>query len=239
MSRHGWMVGALALGFVLCSTHESSAVVYNFDADGAGFTVDTPIAFDGPWVYSATAGVGGTGAWATNGQVVENQHANTTNLISPGYVMSQPGTLSLSFDHKFGFESGSWDGGAIFVRVNGGAFTYVPLVSFLANGYNGTVLPNSASDLHGVQAFVENSPGLLAGDFITSSALLGIFGAGDTVQVMFKAAGDTNSSGPLLEDWVIDNVALLEANAIPEPSSLMVLGFGMAAAIGWRARRRG
>jgi hypothetical protein len=144
------------------------------------------------------------------------------------------GDVQLSFDHRYRFESGSWDGGAVFMSHNGGAFTKVAGISFSSNGYNSAVLGNSASELAGQEAFVEASAGYDAGQFLTSVANLGSFAMGDSIQVRFTAAYDTNTSDAS-PDWAIDNVSL--TNAVPEPASILLV-VSAAAAMAVAARRK-
>jgi hypothetical protein len=205
------------------------AVVYDFDANDGGFVVTTPIPFDGPWVYSP-----GTGSWRTDGQGPENQHANTTDLTSPALVMSTASQVFLSFDHRYSFESGDWDGGAVFVSLNGGPFTYLAGSTFTSNGYNGTVLANSVSQLHGQQAFVSDSPGHNLSSYITSVADLGSFAAGNNIQVLFRAAYDTNTRG-ISPNWELQKVSL-SVQVIPEPPGVLLIAIGVCA-LALRARR--
>jgi hypothetical protein len=204
---------------------DALATPVDFNLNDGGFTSASPTGpFDGPWTYGASAGVGGTGGWFTNGQAPENLQPNTTTLTSPLHVVFSAGPVTLSFDHAFNFEFDGtrWDGGAVFTSINGGAFTEVASGDFTANGYNGTVSAISLSQLKGAPAFTQASSG-----FITSSANLGIFSVGDTIQVRFFAAADSNTS-PDGADWVVDNVNINEINAVPEPVTFALLSIGLA-----------
>jgi len=49
-----------------------------------------------------------------------------------------------------------------------------------------------------------------------------------------------NASGPLLPTYAaIDNLVTLDAQAVPEPASLALLGLGVAGAFAARRRSRG
>lgn len=161
-----------------------------FTANDGGYTVtDTNGPFAGPWTYNA-----GAGTWSTAGQAAELGRAPSTALTTPAIPINQMGETRVQFTHRYSFEAGRWDGGQLQVSVNGGAFTAVPDAAFTANGYNGTVLSNSRSALKGQRAFVETSADYATPAFITSSASLGMIQSGDTVQLRFLAAFDTNTS---------------------------------------------
>ena len=182
----------------------------NFNTTDGGFTVETPIAYDGPWVWDSA-----TGSWKQEGQAPENSHANTSLLSSPAATITTPGPVQLSFVHRYSFEGGFWDGGQVRISVNGGPFTAVPNSAFTQNGYNGAVLPNSASLLAGQPAFVENSPNRASGQFITSVASLGNFTAGTTIRIQFMAASDTNTRGQFQPNWEIDSLRCFQGGAGP------------------------
>ena len=197
----------------------------NFNAGNGGFTVQTPIPYDGPWVYDA-----GSGSWTQAGQDPDNSHPNTSTLISPVINVTQAGVVRLTFAHRHSFEApgtaNHWDGGQVRVSVNGGAFTAVPADAFTQNGYNGTVLANSLSDLHGQAAFVENSANFARGT-ITSVCTLGDYAAGDSIRVAFMAASDSNTRGQFQPNWQID---ALQVSVLRQVTPLTVTGIGYGAA---------
>lgn len=175
-----------------------------FDSNGGGYTVETPAAFAGAWSYDAARGT-----WHEDGQDADNGQPNTSKLNSPAYTVTESGSVTLSFTHRFSFEHDgtAWDGGAVYVSVNGGPFTPVPAISFTQNGYGGnTVAGGSSSALSGQPAFTSQSPGYATG-FITSIADLGHINAGDTVRIQFVAASDTNTRGQV-PNWEIDSLHL-------------------------------
>ena len=228
-------VAAIGLIVIGAASPAMGGIVFDFNSGNGGFasTLNTAT-FDGPWVYGAV-GVGGSGGWSTDGQSAEISHACTTDLTSPSLLVLSSGNVTLGFDHRYSFEFDGtrWDGGAVFVSLNGGAFTEVPGASFTANSYGGSVAANSASELAGQEAFTAASPGYAGSTFLTSTANLGTFAAGDSLQVRFRAAYDTNTSGGS-PDWVVDNVVL--SNIIPEPLTLSLLAMGSVVVL--RRRRR-
>jgi hypothetical protein len=220
---------------VVLTSGACSAATFNFDGSSQGFTdsFNTP-PFDGPWVYGATAGAGGTGGWSTDGQNADTGTPMTTDLTSPSLFVTTTGAVSLSFNHRFSFEDDGtkWDGGAVFLSVNGGAFTVVPTANFSLNPYNGSVAVDSASQMAGSSAFIGISAGYSFGTFITSTASLGSFTAGDQLMVRFRSAGDTNTTGGI-PAWALDNVSI-SATAVPEPAIASLLAGGVL----MMARRR-
>jgi hypothetical protein len=120
------------------------------------------------------------------------------------------GVVRLTFSHRWSMEGGNWDGGQVRVSVNGGPYTAVPASAFTENGYNGTVLGNSASVVKGESAFVNNSAAYP--NRVTSTCDLGSLNAGDTVSVQFLYAADTNTRGSV-PNWEIDHLTLNEGGA--------------------------
>jgi len=222
---------------MLAACSAASAAVFSFNSGGEGFTASFNTAsFDGPWLYGAGSGVGGSGAWSTEGQAPEINHPTTTDLTSPVLVVSSAGAVVMNFDHRWSFEAdtSNWDGGSTFLSVNGGAFSHLPAASYTTIPYNGVVNGGSASELLNVESFVGKSAGYDAGTFLTSAVTLGSFAPGDTLQVRFRAAGDTNTSGGS-PDWVVDNIVISNAVGVPEPGSAALLLLGLT---GLLRRRR-
>lgn len=215
----------VALGMGVPSAHAVVIFSADFNANDGGFTVNTPQAYDGPWTYRA-----GTGSWGEDGQAPENSRPNTSMLNSPLIAIAAAGAVTMNFDHRYSFEEGFWDGGQVRISVNGGAYTTVPGAAFLQNGYNGSVLSNSASVLAGQPAFVETSSGFGSG-FITTMVDLGSFAAGDMISVQFIVGNDTNTRGPNLPNWEIDSVTLNGPGPSPVPEftgTLTLLSLGLA-----------
>ena len=181
----------------------------SFTGGNGGFTATTPGAFKGtPFGY-----VPGAGSWQVNQEDPENGSPNTTILDSPAVTIARAGYALLSFSHRWSVEQGFWDGCAVQVSVNGGAFATVPATAFSAGGYNGSVLGNSSSLLKGQQAFVQDSAGHQAPSFVDSAANIGFFSAGDTVVIRFLYAGDTNTKGNYQPSWEITSVKLTDGSA--------------------------
>lgn len=171
----------------------------DFNSDNGDFSVLTPNSFQGtPWTH-------GAGNWQVNQLDTENGAANTTYLITPALSVVQGGPLTLTFVHRWSLEDANWDGCAVQVSVNGSAFTKVPGTAFTAGGYNGTVVAGN-SILTGQEAWVLTSDGHQTPAYVTSVVNLGDLQAGDTIQLRFLYAGDTNTKGPFQPNWEIDSV---------------------------------
>ena len=188
--------------------------LYNqtFNSGDGGWTVETPVAYDGPWVYNAAAG-----AWQQGGQQAEDSHANTSILTSPEITVTKVGRVQFTMAHRWSFEfdGTAWDGGALRISVNGGPFTAVPAGAFKDGGYGGkTVASNSGSALHGLPAWTSESANF-AGGPITSVADLGFYNIGDKIRLQLIAASDTNTRGNSSPNWDVDSVALSEGAQDP------------------------
>ena len=188
------------------SSGGSTLLDETFDTTNGNFTALTPLTMDGPWTYNS-----GSGSWIENGQDGDNGHTNNSSLNSPALTVSALGNITLTFSHRYSFEPGGWDGGQVRISINGGAFSAVPAGSFSQNGYNGSVLSGSGSDLHGQTAFVEESVGHGTNNMINSVADLGFFNPGDQIRVQFFASSDSNTRGNL-PNWEITRVQLSQGN---------------------------
>ncbi len=161
-----------------------------------------------------TSGVGGamlpnTGAyWAAKGSWDNDGRNHTSSLTTPTLTVQNAGTVTLKFKHLYKFEDVQYDGGAIFISVNGGAATYLPGTAFTANGYTGDT---SASGIFGNVNVFSNG----AGTELESTAILGnSFSAGDKITVTFAGGWDgfwTGSMGGT--EWEIHSVQVTDSAA--------------------------
>lgn len=179
----------------------------NFAADDGGFTVEnTDPAPEGPWGYDPTAG-----EWAAGGSPDGCGGPFNSKLTSPAYTVPAADEVTLTFSHRYSFESDRWDGGQVQISVNGGAFAPVAPENFTTGGYPpGTVQGNGV--IKDQRAFHDASPGYAAGEFITSSVILGAFNKNDTIVVRFLGAWDDCSNGPR-PSWVVKHVSLAYGTA--------------------------
>lgn len=216
----GWDEGTVAaqpnwaIANILLISQQS--VVQDFNtSDGsyaASTTGNTPA---GGWTYDAAGGF-----WYANG---DDSGATTSTLTGPAITILSPGSFNLSFRHRYNFEYDGtrWDGGQVRISVNGSPFTTVPAGDFSAGGYDGTITGTGV--LNNQPGFNATSPGYGTSNYITSTAFLGGFAAGDTLAVQFVGAWDegTAASPP---NWVIDSVSVVQGGA--EPATLRVAAAG-------------
>ena len=180
----------------------SSLAGNTFDADNGGFTVSAPVSPQADWAYTA-------GSWRSNGEADGFGTSNVSYLISPDFTLTKSGIFTLTFSHRHSFEAGRYDGGVVEVSINGGSYQRVAASSFTQNGYNGTILADSAIPLAGQLAFLEDSAGHPG--FITSACKAGVGNAGDVVKIRFMSASDNNTSGNLSpQGWEIDSYQISE-----------------------------
>ena len=194
----------------------NTVAIDDFNAGDAGYTVETPIAYDGAWRYNA-----GRGSWQNEGQGPENNQENTSILTSRTYNISKAGNVTLRFAHRFSFEN-EWDGGVVQVSINGGAFATVPAASFSQNGYATTLRGNSRSRLAGQIVFGSDSANYAIG-YITSVCNIGAANPGDTVQFRFVASHDSNTLGNQAPPaWELDRIQVDQGAAGAQSVSFTV-----------------
>lgn len=202
----------------------------SFTAGNGGYKVSNLNGPGAPWAYNAVSG-----AWACNDQDGCVPAPRSSRLTSPTFTVTTPGTITVTFAHRYSFEDDGttrWDGGQVRISVNRGAYLAVPLASFSAGGYNATVggsaVPNT--EITGQDAFTGTSAGHAAATYITSTATLGTFAAGDLVSIQFLAAWDDCSQGAL-PNWEIKSVEVspaLENREADAPVTLIAGAFATA-----------
>lgn len=175
-------------------------ITHAFATDDGGFTVtNTTPAPPGPWVYDS-------GKWTAAGAEADCTGPYNSQLISPPYAIGESGTVSIGFSHRYSFEGGLWDGGQVRYSVNDGEWMALPALGFTSNGYaDGNIIGSGI--LRGQPGFNDKSPGFDAGEFITSTAYLGTFNAGDLIRVQFLGAWDDCSAGDA-PNWEISSFEL-------------------------------
>jgi hypothetical protein len=137
-----------------------------------------------------------------NGQTdgVKPSLPDEQSLVSPVLQVGS-GPFTISWQHRFAFETGNWDGGVVEISTDGGA-TWSPAGAAGAP-YNGVT--NAATNAPigaGRPAFVTRSVGWPG--FTTASIDLGTAFANQQVRVRFRTGADDSTGAP---GWDIDNIA--------------------------------
>ena len=183
-----------------------------FNVGGAGVIGTTTITNTAGGALVPNSG----GNWAMPGGESYGYGALYSRLTSSTMTVSNSGTVTLKFTHRYNFEQ-AWDGGAVYVSVNGGAFTYVPTNAFTANGYicdtttnfNGWT-ENSSAFPDGSWVFTGQSTDWGTPAYIESVATLGSYSAGVTIAVQFCGGNDDWTGAPA-PNWEITNVQVSDA----------------------------
>jgi len=136
---------------------------------------------------------------------------NEARLISPWYDIPMNGTSYLTFDH-WSCSEVSWDGGAVFIKVNNGGWQhYDP-----GNWYTSTIYAGAGHSLAGLSAFGTNHcTGQASGGTWTSTSPMTNMVAslanyrGDSVRFKFAFGSDSIWN---LAGWFIDNAGVRIAN---------------------------
>jgi hypothetical protein len=130
-----------------------------------------------------------------------------SHLISPAITVPTNGNVTLRFSHRYDFED-HWDGGAVFVSINGSEASYVPASAFSANAYDGdTQVTGSSAWPGGEQVFTLASAGYAQSSFVESVVDLGHLDANDSVSVEFRSWWGSATPGPT-PNWEIATVTL-------------------------------
>jgi len=196
---------ALAILVVYPASVLSQIAVYDFSSDDEGFTVETVGAVPGPWEYNED-----NGQWVSQGSVAGCGGPYHDFLSSPDCIVTAAGDVTVSIDHRHAFEGGMWDSAQLWISVNGGDYTDVGKDAFTANGYTDVAIVGNGI-AKGQNGFGETSAGYADGSYITTTANLGSFAAGDAVSVRFVALYDDCATGAK-PNWVIDKVAFFSGD---------------------------
>jgi Zn-dependent metalloprotease len=172
---------------------------------GLDWTTDSTLPADreGAAAFAADPNIGDCGGGA-------NDVSGMMSMQSP--VITLPsGTPRLSFTHYLATEAG-WDGGNVWISVNGRAFTQIPAAAFLFNPYNATLQTAAAGNTNpmaGQPAFTGTDAGELVSSWGTSIVDLTATGTrirtGDTVQFRFDMGMDGCTG---IDGWYVDDVTV-------------------------------
>ena len=160
-----------------------------------------------------------------------------SHLTSPTLTVPITGPVTLKFKHRYFFEQ-DYDGGAVYVSVNGAAPTYVNAAAFSANGYVGKVIGTVFTG--GEQVFNLKSAGYDTAELIESVVNLGPLTAGDTLAIEFRGGWDDGYAEPA-PNWEIGKVevrdsadaAMLNVDFLNGPAGFTVVS-DLSPAGSWR-----
>ena len=134
---------------------------------------------------------------------------NEARLISPTYEIPLNGTSFLTFDHWSCSEAG-YDGGAVFIKVNGGAWQH-----FDPGWYSSTAYPSLSHNLAGQAIFgMDHCTGSSWTGWSSTSGMTNLEAnlnpyKGDSVKFKFAFASDTSLQ---YAGWFIDNAGVKISN---------------------------
>jgi hypothetical protein len=134
-----------------------------------------------------------------NGQIDDTKPSlpDEQSLTSPAMQVGT-GPLVISFQHRFAFEGGNWDGGVIELSNNGGA----SWVDIGVGSYNGSTSALTNAPIGANRpAFVNRMTGWPT--FATVTRNLGTTYANQTIMVRFRIGADDSTGAP---GWEIDNI---------------------------------
>ncbi len=110
------------------------------------------------------------------------------------------GPLVISFEHRFSFESGGWDGGVVELSTdNGASWTDIGTAA-----YNGALNASSSSPIGaGHKAFVNRMAGWP--NFAPVTLNLGTAFANQDIRIRFRVGSDESTGAP---GWDVDNISV-------------------------------
>lgn len=213
MSRAGGHLRQFALGAVLAWAGLPAVAQTVFDVGGFGTIGDTvlPTVAEGPKQVATLENDGVP--WT----VIGGEGIVYSRLISRPLTVPTTGPVTLKFKHRYFLEA-EYDGGAVYISVNGGPATYVNAAAFTQNGYAanpliGTVFTGGERVFNLKSAGYDGDPGadpVVPPVQIESIANLGSLNAGDTVAIEFRGGWDDGyvEAAP---NWEIGSVKVMDA----------------------------
>jgi hypothetical protein len=226
----------LALLVFTSSSFATTLLDEDFVADDGGF-VAANNGVEYPWIYNTDPG-----NWSIDGTDTSDNTYTSATLTSPTVTVPTSGSVIVDFEHLFSFEAAQdyyLDGGAVYVSINGGAFTKVALEDFTSNGYTSEIIDYGGGGiLDGQWAFSGNSPdgGVSVAippapappppKIVVSTFELPL-SAGDTFSVQFLGSWDHGVSsypeyGLVPPNWLINHVSI----NVPDATGMVTVADG-------------
>ncbi|MBK9155702.1 MAG: M36 family metallopeptidase [Chloracidobacterium sp.] len=185
----------------------------------AGWTTTTSGAGIG-WVTSTTSiDSAPNAAFAGN-----PSSTGSSELVSPPIDVNSA-AATVTFRNRFILETG-FDGGVLEISINGGAFQDILAAggSFVENGYNGTINPNTNSPIAGRQSWSGLSS-LITGSvngYVTTTAQLPASANGQSVRLRWRLGTDASVA---LTGWFVDTIVVrATSNCSFSPASVRSRG---------------
>ena len=124
----------------------------------------------------------------------------SAELVGPSIAVNSAAS-TVSFRNRWDLEAG-FDGGVLEISVNGGAYQDILTAggSFLENGYNGTINPDTNSPIAGRQSWTGMSNG-----FVTTTVQLPSSTNGQNVRLRWRLGTDTSVAWL---GWFIDGLTV-------------------------------
>jgi hypothetical protein len=151
--------------------------------------------------------------WTTDGGGDADTGSIYALLNSPTQTVQNAGDVTLTFEHRYSFET-DWDGGTVYISVNDGPWTHVPTNAFTANGYVKVLDASSrGGPFPGLDdVFTGKSTGYDTPVHLTSIADLGTFATNDTIAIQFRGGWDWGGTWAA-PNWEIGTVKLTDSTA--------------------------
>lgn len=198
-----------------------SPIAINYDdvENGTGSTVNWESQFHGFTVSSATSAAPGDNfVWERRElspvrhtmAVTDANGIQDTSLVSPVLKVGT-GNFSISFNHRFNFES-TWDGGILEISTDNGTSWNQITSGFTIGGYNGALVPagSNTNPIAGKSAWTSTNVGWPAYTGVTVD--LGTAYANQDVRIRFRAGADDITGR---QGWEISDIAFVGLTNMP------------------------
>ena len=159
---------------------------------------------------------------------------SSESLTIPAFIVPDAAPVQMAFTHRYSFEydvgATRWDGGAVAVAVNGGAFFPIAGAVFTQNGYDGVLTGNHV--LANAEAFNGDSPNYSNGGMVTSILNIPGLSPGDSCEVQFLGGWDEFAAGSN-PNWEINNINLTSGASVLFSADFAADDGGLVPTPGW------